>query len=123
LEDRRNVGESSCNFGDGTDQGVQSLMFMMMMISYNYQHKLYSIPEELSVQLHCGRSPLLQYTKMYAFVIMSRSKKKKNVGARLTTKFHIWPKRHRHWALIFPFRCQEHVTTPILNIVYLVIWS
>ena len=32
LEDRRNVGESSCNFGDGTDQRVQSLMFMMMMI-------------------------------------------------------------------------------------------
>ena len=31
LEDRRSVGESSCNFGDGTDQRVQSLMFMMMM--------------------------------------------------------------------------------------------
>ena len=25
-------GESSCNFGDGTDQTVQSLMFMMMMM-------------------------------------------------------------------------------------------
>jgi hypothetical protein len=32
LEDRRNVGESSRNSGDGTDQRVQSLMFMMMMI-------------------------------------------------------------------------------------------
>jgi len=32
LEDRRNVGESSCNFGDGTDQRVQSLMFVMMMM-------------------------------------------------------------------------------------------
>jgi len=32
LEDRRNVGQSSCNFGDGTDQRVQSLMFMMMII-------------------------------------------------------------------------------------------
>ena len=30
LEDRRNVGESSCNFGGGTGQRVQSLMFMMM---------------------------------------------------------------------------------------------
>jgi len=30
LEDRRNVGESSCNSGDGTDQRVKSLMFMMM---------------------------------------------------------------------------------------------
>jgi hypothetical protein len=28
----KNVGESSCNFGDGTDQRVKSLMFMMMMI-------------------------------------------------------------------------------------------
>jgi len=33
LEDRRNNGESSCNFGDGTDQRVHSLMFMMMMAS------------------------------------------------------------------------------------------
>jgi hypothetical protein len=32
LEDRRNVGGSSCNAGDGTDQMVQSLMFMMMMM-------------------------------------------------------------------------------------------
>jgi len=33
LEDRRNVGESSCSFGDGTDQRAQSLMMMMMMMS------------------------------------------------------------------------------------------
>ena len=32
LEDRRSVGMSSCNSGDGTDQRVQSLMFMMMMM-------------------------------------------------------------------------------------------
>jgi len=32
LEDRRNVGENSCKFGGGTDQRVQSLMFMMMMM-------------------------------------------------------------------------------------------
>jgi len=32
LEDRRNVGEGSCNSGDGTDQWDQSLMFMMMMM-------------------------------------------------------------------------------------------
>ena len=30
LEDRRNVGASSCKSGDGTDQRVQFLMFMMM---------------------------------------------------------------------------------------------
>jgi len=33
LEDRKNVGESSWNFGDGTDQRVKSLMFMMMMMT------------------------------------------------------------------------------------------
>jgi hypothetical protein len=32
LEDRRNVDERSCNSGDGTDQRVQSLMFIMMII-------------------------------------------------------------------------------------------
>jgi len=32
LEDRRSVGASSCNSGDGTDQSVQSLMFMMMVM-------------------------------------------------------------------------------------------
>ena len=26
------VGENSCNSGDGTDQRVQSLMYMMMLI-------------------------------------------------------------------------------------------
>ena len=33
LEDRRSVGECSCNFGGGKDQRVQSFMFMMMMIN------------------------------------------------------------------------------------------
>jgi len=33
LEDRRSVGASSCNSGDGTDQRVQSLVFMMMMMT------------------------------------------------------------------------------------------
>jgi hypothetical protein len=32
LEDRRNLGESSCDSEDGTNQRVQSLMFMMMMM-------------------------------------------------------------------------------------------
>jgi len=31
LEDRRSVGASSCNSGDGTHQKVQFFMFMMMM--------------------------------------------------------------------------------------------
>jgi hypothetical protein len=33
LDDLRNIGESSCNPGDGTVQRVQSLMLMMMMIN------------------------------------------------------------------------------------------
>ena len=33
VVDRRNVSANSCNSGDGTDQKVQSLMFMMMMMS------------------------------------------------------------------------------------------
>ena len=32
LEDWRCVGASSCNFGDGTDQSVRSLMFIVMMM-------------------------------------------------------------------------------------------
>jgi hypothetical protein len=32
MEDRRNVGESSCNSGDGTDYRVQSLMFIIIII-------------------------------------------------------------------------------------------
>jgi len=35
LEDPRNVGENSCNSGDGTDQRVQSLMFMMNINTQN----------------------------------------------------------------------------------------
>ena len=36
LEDRRNIGEHSCNSGDGTDQRFQFLMFMMMMIYHSF---------------------------------------------------------------------------------------
>ena len=46
MEDRGNVGESSCNFGDGTDQRVQSLIFMMMMMTMSdmrlYEHGTYN---------------------------------------------------------------------------------
>jgi len=37
MEDRRNVGESSCIFADGTDQRVQSLMFRMMIVIVTYE--------------------------------------------------------------------------------------
>jgi len=39
LEDRRNVGESGCNPGDGTDQRVQSLTFMMINMKGTYFNK------------------------------------------------------------------------------------
>ena len=39
LEDRRSVGANTCNCGGGTDQRVQSLMFMMMMCSYTREIK------------------------------------------------------------------------------------
>ena len=35
LEDRRSVGASSCNCGEGTDQRGQSLMFMMLINNNN----------------------------------------------------------------------------------------
>jgi len=42
LEDRRNVGQSGCNFGDAKDKRAQSLMFMMMryisFTTYNQLH-------------------------------------------------------------------------------------
>jgi len=47
LEDRRSVGASSCNSGDGTDQRVQPLMFMMMMVIKN-KHLFYT-----NNQIHC----------------------------------------------------------------------
>ena len=46
LEDRRIVGASSCNSGDGTDERVQFLMFMMMM-TYSNRHmsnRYYCLP-------------------------------------------------------------------------------
>jgi hypothetical protein len=35
LGEQRNVGESSCNCGDGTGQMAQPLMFMMMMMMFS----------------------------------------------------------------------------------------
>jgi len=32
FEDQRNVGEGSCNFGDGTEERVQSLKFIIIII-------------------------------------------------------------------------------------------
>jgi len=54
LEDRRSVGASSCNSGDGTDQRVQSLMFMMLMmvISYILLNKIGSYFNSLSILFH-----------------------------------------------------------------------
>ena len=42
MQDQRNVGEGSCDFGDGMDQRAQSLMFMMMMMMNLFkQHSVF----------------------------------------------------------------------------------
>ena len=47
LEDRRNIGENSCNSGDGTDQSVQSWMFMMMIV---YLHEVVNLKHFYQLQ-------------------------------------------------------------------------
>ena len=42
LEDRWSIGASSCNSGDRTDQRVQYLMFMMMMMTYCNHSSLFT---------------------------------------------------------------------------------
>jgi hypothetical protein len=54
LEDRGNVGESSCNFADGTDQSVQSLMFMMTMMMMMMIIKFSLYLAEILLKLHVG---------------------------------------------------------------------
>ena len=52
MEDRRNVGESSCKSGDGTDQRVQSLMFMITRerdMAKGYSYELYEIFNEPNI--------------------------------------------------------------------------
>ena len=49
MEDRRNVGESSCNSGDGADQRVQSLMFMMMMWTFEVNPERNSIRKWVNI--------------------------------------------------------------------------
>jgi len=46
LEDRRNVGESSCNSGDRTDQRVQSLITGMSMVQLRIHLDLYNLAEK-----------------------------------------------------------------------------
>jgi hypothetical protein len=50
LKDRRNVGESSYNSGDGTDQRVQSLMFMMMMMICQIRIILAAVPKKVKTK-------------------------------------------------------------------------
>ena len=53
LEDRRNVGESSCNFGDGTDQRVKSLITNnFLCITHTVEHNYISSSSTLGLQLH-----------------------------------------------------------------------
>ena len=56
MDDRRNVGEISCNFGGGRDQKFESFIFMMMMMMMMI----------LLVELVRGMKNS-QYTKRFAF--------------------------------------------------------
>jgi len=56
LEDRRSVGASSCNSRDGTDQRVQSLMFMMMMIYVGQVE----FTEEINLSLFCKINSVIE---------------------------------------------------------------
>jgi len=68
LEDRRSVGASSFNSGDGTDQRAQSLIFIMMMM--------------MMMDLVCPQFPIQWVT-----VIFSGGKE---AGAvKLITNFHL----------------------------------
>ena len=49
LEDRRSVGASSCNSGDGTDQRAQTLMFMMMAKNVKDKVRKYALIEALGL--------------------------------------------------------------------------
>jgi len=60
LDDLKNVGESSYSPGDGTDQRVQSLVFMMMMMMIfnlfmNLAHYLRDITSENHDTFLCYR--------------------------------------------------------------------
>ena len=59
MEDRRSVGASSCNSGDGTDQRVQSLMFMMMIHEFTNTHVLCMEDDiQIFVRFSLGRIPV-----------------------------------------------------------------
>jgi len=49
LEDQKSVGARSCNSGDGTDQRVRSLMFMMMIIYHSSPYGLYQLQQYCSL--------------------------------------------------------------------------
>jgi len=55
YQSRRNVGESSCNSGDGTDQRVQSLIFIMMMTYQSLFNLGYTKQKAARPRLH-GKS-------------------------------------------------------------------
>jgi len=75
LEDQRNVGERSCNFGDRPDQRVQSLVFIMMMMMY-IKHSLQEVeaPRFLDNQhMVVVRLSALCSGRLYSFLLQAES--------------------------------------------------
>ena len=63
LEDRRSVGASSCTCGDGTDQRVQSLMPVMMMMMALSHVSCHPVFRFLIASTNQSRSPHLLYLR------------------------------------------------------------
>jgi hypothetical protein len=74
LEGRRNVGESNCNSGDGTDQRVKSLMFMMTIII------LSSLTTEHNFSRYCGAHAQRLF---YQYILCSKFSKRNNFLLKL----------------------------------------
>jgi len=66
LEDRRNVGENGCNSGDGTDQRVQSLMFMMMHGSMNIKWRISTAKYVDTYNSYRASNGYTDHTEMFA---------------------------------------------------------
>ena len=103
LEERRNFGESSCNFGDGTDQRVQSLMFMMMMMMIRKFYKRHLSSNELLLLLQQQQQLLLLLIIIIIIITILRSSSLQSCKVRCYSRS--WPTQRATapWPLITTF--------------------
>ena len=107
MEDQRKVGESSCNSGDGTDQMVQSLMFMMMMmmtiIALRCSQRFSSYRSVNAFRLGYKNQPVNHASNFKIFAKMPSAKFDQNIVKSLPPKrqnsvlnSHLFPLRGNH---------------------------